>query len=336
MSPENHLEEDSSSSSSTSPWRRKIALHRGWHRLSNDDESRPLENTRKAYIQAAELEAAYAECDVWATSDGQMVLSHERSFQSMVADHFSKSNHKDVTTPINQLTWDKIKDFELLDGSKPVLLSTVLSDLKGTNTRLALELKESSLALPLAKYLMRNPDLVSAIGFIMGFAVDTVLIFRGAVNNHPILGNIKVLWLVDNPSVPYLEQEKNEGETTFNYLDTTLTDFMQSQPDTNLLLSVGFHGLYIQYRSGLTLSHLVSMRQELSILTGVPPDQVFIGIWSDTGLDPDFDTPESLAKWAAVSDGLNTDCAYMKTKDSVPPVLGGRTMPHETAWMTKL
>ena len=166
---------------------------------------------------------------------------------------------------------------------------------------------------------MRNPDLVSSVGFVMGFAVDTVLIFRGVTRQHPILGQMKVLWLVDNPSVPYLEQEKNEGETTFNYLDTSLTDFMQSQPDINLLLSVGFHGMYVQYREGLTFSQLASMRRELSILTGL--NKVFMGIWSDPGLDPDFDTPESLAQWAALSDGLNTDCAYMTTKDSVPSIL---------------
>jgi len=306
----------------SSTWASKIVMHRGWHRLSNEDKSRPMENTREAYIQAAELGAAYAECDVWVTRDGKMVLCHNSTFESMVSAAFAVTHAKDVCTPIEELDWTTIMDFQLLDESKPVLLSTVLSDLKSTNTRLAVELKCSRLALPLAKYLLQNPELVSTVGFVMGFAADSVIIFRGVVNNHPVLGKIKVLYLVDNPSEGYNVEDLDEGETTFNFLESNVTSFLQAQAFTPFLLSVGFHGLYIQYRPGLTPSHVLSIRQELATMLGASScDDVFVGIWSDKGLDPDFDTPESLKRWAAVCDGLNTDCAFMGTMSDVPSIL---------------
>ena len=58
--------------------RDKINMHRGWH---SDDGRRPLENTRAAYQKAAATGAGYAECDVWYTMDGVIVLSHDFNFK---------------------------------------------------------------------------------------------------------------------------------------------------------------------------------------------------------------------------------------------------------------
>lgn len=308
---------------SSSIWGNKIVLHRGWHRLSNADETKPLQNTRNAYLQAAYLGVAYAECDVWATRDGQIVLNHDSTFASVVSAECAAQNAATVATSIDSLDWATIQEFELLDGSKPVLLSTVLADLKGTSTRLALEVKCSRLALPLAKYLIQHPDLVSSIGFMMGFAADCVIIFRGAARNHTVLREIRVLWLVDNPREPYSEDVLDEGETTFDFLKLSVTDFFTQQNSVaSLLFSVGFHGLYIQYRSGLTPTHVSNIRQELTTLMG-PNDvsDIFVGIWADGELDPDFDTPENLSKWAEVADALNSDCPFMKTMEDIPSSL---------------
>jgi len=309
------------STTSASVWQSKVVLHRGWHRLSNDDQTRPLENTRAAYIQAAQLNAAYAECDVWATRDGKMVLCHGSTFESMVSSDYYPEDTRKISKQIEELDWEEIKEFKLHDGSRPVLLSTVLDDLMGTNTRLAVELKCSRLALPLAKYLLQTPELASAIGFVMGFSADSVVILRGVLCNHAALSKMRVLWLVDNPTVPYLTEDKNEGETTFNFLEHNVTQFLQAQSSYQSLLTVGFHGIYIQYRPGLTPSHISSMRQELSTLIGSALSDIFVGIWSDGGLDPEFDTPASLVRWTEIADGVNTDCMYMKTITDIPSVL---------------
>jgi glycerophosphoryl diester phosphodiesterase len=288
-------------------WTTKIVLHRGWHRENNNDQTKPLENTRQAYILAAKLNVAYAECDVWETSDGKMVLCHSSSFKEMVKPNYL--NNANAIKPINTLSWNDIKVFELLDGSNPVLLSTVMTDLKETNTRLAIDLKCSNLAKPLALFLFRYPELISTIGFIMGFALDSGALFR---ENLP---DITFLWLVDNPSSPYNVEDILEGETTFNYLEQSVGDFLKNKPAFN-----AFDGMYIQYRPGLTSDHVLSMRLRLADILGRHPTDVFIGLWSDSGLDPEFDFPGNLQKWESLFDAINTDCFYMDTLADVPDI----------------
>ena len=47
-----------------------------------------------------------AECDVWSTKDGVIVLSHDRDLKLMAADQ----NSHVATTPIREQTWDEIKE----------------------------------------------------------------------------------------------------------------------------------------------------------------------------------------------------------------------------------
>ena len=88
----------------------KLVLHRGWHQLTSAQD-RPLENTRQAYLDSIKLNAAYGECDVWDTKDGQMVLCHDSNFKSMASDPSASL----ASSPIKDLTWGELAGIPLLD-----------------------------------------------------------------------------------------------------------------------------------------------------------------------------------------------------------------------------
>ena len=71
------------------PLSKKIVSHRGWHRINHSDKTKPMENTRNAYLEAAALLIPYAECDVWMTKDGHLVLSHNKCMSNVAADPLS-------------------------------------------------------------------------------------------------------------------------------------------------------------------------------------------------------------------------------------------------------
>jgi len=57
--------------------RKRLVTHRGWHRLTLEDDTRPLENTREAYKKSIDLKVGFAECDVFLTKDEKIILSHD-------------------------------------------------------------------------------------------------------------------------------------------------------------------------------------------------------------------------------------------------------------------
>eukprot|EP00049_Salpingoeca_infusionum_P002364 m.56034 g.56034 ORF g.56034 m.56034 type:complete len:313 (+) comp11536_c0_seq1:179-1117(+) len=298
-------------------WQERITLHRGWHRMSASDVSRPLENTRQAFLQATQLGAAFAECDVWVTSDNYLVLCHNSTLASMAEDDTNPL----ASTPIIELTWDQVQTITLKDGSTPALLSTVLRDMIGARTKMAVELKCPHSGATLALLLEEEPELIASVGFVMSFAQDNVISFRGCVQHHAVLGNIPTLWLTRSPSPPDYVDTNVEGETCFELLDLNVTTFLQQQPFYETIMSVGFHGMYIQYMPGLTRAHILAMKQELSTLLQLPLAQVFVGVWSSARRNPEFDTPESLMYYTAAANGVNTDCPYLSQIASLPALL---------------
>jgi glycerophosphoryl diester phosphodiesterase len=281
----------------------KLVLHRGWH---SDDGTRPLENTRLAYQKAADTGAGFAECDVWFTKDGVLVLSHDSNFKRLAADETDRR----ATEPISELLWEEVCSLELKDGSCPVMLSTVLQDLAGTSTKLAVELKLSSPAKPLAEFLKSNSQLVDAIGFVMSFSFNAIEDFHANMASASCVP--RILWLVDHPSTPYLDQDKNEGETTFDYDKQRLGAFLKSKDLLARFASVGC-GLYMQYNPVLTLAHLSETRAELHAIHGdennadANTEGVFLGVWSDASLDPAFDQLVQFQQWGPSVDAMNTD-----------------------------
>lgn len=313
----------------------KLVLHRGWHSLNDDYDwrtgGRPLENTRLAYTYAARSGVGFAECDVWSTSDGKLVLSHDCTLASMALDGGESAA---TSTSISKQEWADIKDVLLKDGSKPVLLSTILQDLASTGTRLVIELKESGPAKPLAMFLEANPELLLVVGCVISFslvALETFASSRFHNNNDvkakmwsqfwpvrtlnssikpkgPSARTIPTLWLVDNPSVPYDPLYTNEGETTFDYASMTLTNFLAKEQLIERIRRLRC-GLSVQYSPSLTPSYLRCMRSELEAVWGAPakPGECVLGLWSDASLDPGVDTAASLERWLPDVDVLNTD-----------------------------
>lgn len=286
--------------------REKLVLHRGWHSL-NATHSRPLENTREAYLLAAKTQARYAECDCWDTSDGEIVLCHNSTFQSLAEDPESSP----AKSPIKEQTWEQVKNIQLKDGSTPVLLSTVLRDLEGTSTRLAIELKSERPAGPLAVYLNRNPEIVSSVGFVMSFSAAAVQTFLANIN--PNFG-IQVNWLVDCKD-GYPPDYLDEGETTFHVESRDLAPFLRESGNYEMMRQSRV-GLYIQYNTGITAAILTKLRRDLADMQGVDPSEVFLGVWSDMKLDPGFDSASSLTSWMPFFDALNTDLpdAFFETQ----------------------
>lgn len=262
-----------------------------------------MENTRRAYTSAAKLRVAYAECDVWATRDGHMVLCHDSSFASMAADPAEPR----ASSPISSLSWDEVRDVELKDGSRPVLLSTVLQDVAGSSTKLVVELKSSDPAAPLAEFLAEHPELLASVGFVLSFSLSALEVFTAALSLVFEAARPMVVWLTDNPSAPYGD-DVNEGETTFDYTSESLGAFLARNALIERVKRLQC-GLYLQYNPLLDSEQLRAVRSELTAMCGDVGaiTQSFLGIWSDASLDPAFDTVTNISQLLPLVDAVNTD-----------------------------
>jgi glycerophosphoryl diester phosphodiesterase len=282
----------------------KLVAHRGWHRLSKDDSSRPLENTRQAYLYCAALGVPFAECDVYATKDGELVLSHDMTFQSMAANPTDARAQMDLES----LSWDEVEDLELSDGSRPVLLRTVLEDLQGSGTRLVVETKTSAAAAALGRFLLLRPELTSAVAWIMSFSLKALEAFAEGYGPEPVESKqtIRTAWLLDNPRIAYDASEVHEGETSFDYSRESVATFLARLSILDRVQRLGC-GLYVQYNPSLTPNRLQHMRHELELVKQSP--STFLGLWSDASLDLDFDQPGRMSEFLPFVDAINTDFA---------------------------
>ena len=71
--------------------------------MTMEDEKRPIENTRKAYLEAAKTGVGYVECDVHSTLDGEIVLSHDTKIAG------SKTASGRDSLPIKEMKWKDLK-----------------------------------------------------------------------------------------------------------------------------------------------------------------------------------------------------------------------------------
>lgn len=292
--------------------RTRLILHRGWHEKENSNASsatRPLENTRNAYLAGATIGATYVECDVWSTQCGEMVLSHDETFATMAKD----SSDMRAKKLISEQQWSDLSDLQLIDGSKPVLLKTVLEDLSGTGTKLAIELKQPQPAVPLANFLQENVDLVDSVGFIMGFAFESIEQFYHAYKfecGAAVAGPtpFPLLWLLCNPH-PGWEAYKCDntgGLTFFDSQRQTITECLHSQNLLDRFLAI-HASLNIQYNRDVSTMDVDNIRSDLASLKGCDVSSVFLAMWSDRGIDPEWDSCTELTKWSKHLNALNTD-----------------------------
>jgi glycerophosphoryl diester phosphodiesterase len=285
----------------------KLVLHRGWHSVDTECRRRPLENTRQAYLDAVKSGAPWAECDVYPTKDGILVLCHDPSFAAVAADP-----HESLAMSlIAELDWSELSQLRLKDGSTPVKLEDVLKDLFETEMQLVVELKTSDAALVLGRLLSSRHDLVASIAWVMSFSFAALECF---VENGGREADCRIMWLTDNPREAY--SEICEGETTFDCTSETLASLLDRLSITERFRQSA-PGLYIQYNPRMSPSHLSKLRCEAAEIYASnqqnfrhgnsSSDMPLIGLWSDALLDKSFDRAEELARWVEVVDMINTD-----------------------------
>jgi len=295
---------------SNSVLQNKLVLHRGWHCLENTYVNRPLENTRQAYVDSVKAGARFAECDVWVTKDGILVLNHNSSFAAVAAE----PDDRLATLPISSLDWDELCGLELQDGSTPVKLDTVLEDLLGTELRLVIELKTSSAASRLGAHLASCPDLVCGVAWVMSFSLATLELF---VEDGGRQAGCHSVWLLGNPREAYEQEELDEGEIAWNYASESLTAFLDRVGAKKCFQHLQC-GLYLQYHPCAMPAHIQRARAEMNLLVPDAAQQPFIGLWSDARLDASFDRVEAVTPWLDVFDVINTDLPrefWLRTPD---------------------
>ena len=106
----------------------RVIAHRGFH-----TEGAP-ENSVEALAAAQELGVYGSELDVWITSDGRLVVNHDKTFEG--------DSHV-----IENSTYDQIKNLTLSNGEKVPTLDDFLEQAaKSTTTKLIVEIKRHSSA----------------------------------------------------------------------------------------------------------------------------------------------------------------------------------------------
>jgi len=291
--------------------RSKLVLHRGYHSIDASYLGRPLENTRQAYLDGAKAGALFAECDVWTTKDGVLILSHDSTFAASAA----QPDERLALLPIAELEWAELSELKLKDGSTPVKLDTVLEDLCGTEMQLVIELKTSAAASQLGAHLAKHAELACRVAWVMSFSFLAVKSFVDCGGRQ---ANCRGVWILDNPSEAYTSHD--EGETTFNCASEGLGAFLERVDLKQSFLDLQC-GLYLQYNPCIAPVHLKRLRAEMIELftQGSPASQdggeissrVFLGLWSDAHLDASFDCANMLTQWLDVVDAINTDLPHM-------------------------
>ena len=279
-----------------------MTLHRGWHRYGDDInlQSRPIENTRQAYLDAVSIGARFVECDVHCTSDGQVVLAHDPTFRLQSEDAESILSN----TPINQLSWSEISTIRFKDQSEPVLLVTVLGDLRDTGVLLAVEIKDKHCALPLVSLLSARSDLISSVGLVMSFDFDEVEAFhQGFVKEAHRLPPFPIAWLLCNPSI---EEKYGPPYHTYSPVNETFDTFL-----TRVGLLDRFRlmqsGVYLQQNPTTSLQQMECIRDTVARILNCNRSEVFIGLWNDSLIDRDIDNSRRVELFKDHVNCINTD-----------------------------
>lgn len=280
----------------------KLVLHRGWHCLENKYLHRPLENTRQAYTDSVKAGARFAECDVWVTKDGTLVLNHDATFAAVA----KNPDDRLAKLPISSLEWQELSVLELQDGSTPVTLDTVLEDLLGTRLQLVIELKTSLAASTLGAHLAFCSHLVHAVAWVMSFSLATLERF---LEDGGRQAGCRSAWLLDNPREAYSEEHLDEDETLWDYASEDLVPFLERVGMKNCFQQLQC-GLYLQYNPGANPADIRRARAQMNSLVPDAEHKPFIGLWSDAKLDASFDCEEVISPWLDVIDFINTDLPH--------------------------
>ncbi len=148
---------------------------------------------------------------------------------------------------LSDLLWSEISEIELPDGSNPPLLSSVIDSLSSSTMTFYVELKSQESAALLAQTLKHDPRLLLQMRLIfISFCLNSLNILRQAFQLQPAV-QLRLLWLVDNPCIPYPPESLDEGELTFDICRCSFEEFLDANDLRELFLEVSPEGLGIQF-----------------------------------------------------------------------------------------
>jgi hypothetical protein len=249
--------------------------------------------------------ARLVECDIHSTLDGQIVLAHDACFRIQAADEESPL----ANTAIAIQNWADISTIELKDHSNPVLLSTVLDDLRGTDCAMAVEIKDIGSAYNLADLLWRNQDLIPSVGLVMGFDFEHVEIFHKcfSVLSGSSSFPFPVAWLICNPKTG---RDKDEPAYVQTWVPTSesFESFLNGACISDKFKTLRL-GIYMQQNPATTTDDMDSLRESLARILECEPrsPQVFIGLWNEGADSAVVDHYQRVAEFASHVTVINTD-----------------------------
>ena len=161
-----------------------LVFHRGFHDVDDNLSSRrPFENTLLAFQIAWFSGFVHCECDVNLTSDGHLVLCHDRSFTRL-----AQPSSTYGTTDVTKLTLTEIQTILLKTGQRPALLIDVLRQAQsiGPGAKLIIEMKRSdpNAADALCCLLQEHASLCCHVAVIMSFDANIIHQCSKNMNMH--------------------------------------------------------------------------------------------------------------------------------------------------------
>jgi hypothetical protein len=143
------------------------------------------------------------------------------------------------------MVWADVSAVKLPDGSSPPLLSTVIDRIASPSVTLYVDIKSQESAAQLALILKETPQLLSRMQFIfISFSLLSLKILRQSF--EPAMP-LRLLWLVDNPRIPYPPEALDDGELMFDISHGSFEEFLVANNVLELFLEVAPDGLGIQY-----------------------------------------------------------------------------------------
>jgi len=183
--------------------RSRLVAHRGFH-STQDELSRPLENTLQAYSECFRAGVQFAECDVVASRDEVVFLSHDSTFARLA--HEPNSSLSD--TLVEGLLASQVEKVILKGLVSPARLADVLKVAVDYGAKIVVEIKPTEHRERICKALIQifadRKDLLEGVGVFMSFDHEIIFLLSRLFN--------KSFGTLENPSPPlfmclFIDQE---------------------------------------------------------------------------------------------------------------------------------
>ena len=265
-----------------------IVYHRGYHRLNNNDITKPIENTLEAFVEAYNNGAKLVECDIRLSKDNEIIIWHDETVNSYT------SNRKKGAKLLSELELSKIKRIKLINKSQIITLNELIFFIYNRNIKLVLDVKTELTGIVLANYLNKNKHFIKKIELIISFSQNTLYHFYNNISVH----DINSCWIVSSHF--YTEDVKAEGEVVFSTDDKFLNNYLKY----NLLFQENNVGLYLQYNTNITIDYITKL---ISIMKLCKFKEIILGIWNDIELFPNYDNKYHINNMLQLFDYVNVD-----------------------------